>query len=169
MSHPSLPSTPLPGTPNLRVPSPTRTPSPLPLFSGAGPYSYSGQITRKYAARFTQIDKTKNIVREAEEAWAKEAKEKGLNLEKLAKSMEKPYVWEEKKATRIEHVLSEEDTPNLNGERGGVGDVAMKVDLKSDKRSSRLSLAEDDFVDALSSPISEKPRDWPDMAAADET
>jgi hypothetical protein len=170
MSRPSLPSTPLPGTPTLRVPSPTRTPSPLPLFSGGGPYSYSGQITRKYAARFTEIDKTKNIVREAEEAWEKEAKGKGMDLERLAKRMEKDYVWEEKTATRIEHVFPAEDTTSLNGEREEAVDADQKkVDLKVDKRLSRLSLEEDNFVDALTSPISEKPRDWPELSASDET
>src|ERR1700721_4152544 len=96
MSRLSLPSTPLAGTPTLRVPSPARTPPPLPLFSGGGPYSYSGQITRKYTSRFNDINKGRNTVKDVEEAWEKEAKGKGLNIRNLAKSMKKEYVWEEK-------------------------------------------------------------------------
>lgn len=168
MSRPSLPSTPLPGTPTLRVPSPARTPSPLPLFSGGGPYSYSGQITRKYASRFSEIDRTKNIVKEAEKAWEKEAKDKGMDMETLAKSLEKEYVWEEKTTTRIGLVIPEEDTSSSNGDREQIVELREKVELKSD-RLSRLSLEEDQFVDALTSPISEKPKDWPELSTSDNT
>jgi hypothetical protein len=168
MSRPSLPSTPLPGTPTLRVPSPARTPSPLPLFSGGGPYSYSGQITRKYAARFSEINKTRNIVKEVDKAWEKAAKEKGMDMETLAKSQEKEYIWEEKTTTRLGLVMPDDDTSSVKGDRAEVVEPGKTLELKSN-RLSRLSLEEDQFVDALTSPISEKPKDWPDLSPSDNT
>jgi hypothetical protein len=160
MSRPSLPSTPLPGTPTLRIPSPARTPSPLPLFSGAGPYSYTGQITRKYESRFNDINKKRNTVKDIEEAWDKEAKKQGMDIEQLAKSMEKDYVWEEKTISRVEHTLPQE-TIIKEGMEGTEKDApGLRIDVKSatEKRWSALSIEEDQFVDALQSPVTDKPK-----------
>jgi hypothetical protein len=160
MSQFPLPSTPVPGTPTLRVPSPARTPSPLPLFTrGTGPYTYTGQITRKYAARFREIDKTKDKIKQVEDAWETEAKEKGVTIDELMKSStEDEYNWEEHEIPRTdrnvqETVIIQEPIPNEEEEK--------RVSRNVDKRFSAISM--DDFVDALTSPV-ERPRDWGDEA-----
>jgi hypothetical protein len=158
----SLPSTPLINTPTLPIPSPTRTPSPLPLFSTGGPYSYSGQITRKYAARFKHVDNTRNSVKDVEEAWAKKAKGKGLELDELAKGLEKEYTWDEKLSRNLESIKS--DVPVIQIANSEEGEMDDKNKTGDDKR---LSLEEDQFVDALSSPL-QKPRDWPDLPSMED-
>ena len=157
MSRPSHPGTPLTRTPTLYIPSPTRTPSPLPLFSTGGPYSYTGQIARKYAARFNEINKTKNIVKDVDGAWEKEAKEKGLPLEELMKNGETEFTWDDKSVPR----LNLPEPMNHNEERSENDD---ETTFSQDKR---LSLEEDHFVDALTSPI-EKPKDWDDRLSRNE-
>jgi hypothetical protein len=102
MSRPSLPATPIPGTPTLRILSPPRTPSPLPLYSTGGPYSYTGQITRKYASRFNEINRTRNNVKDVEGAWEKEAKASGLPMDEMMKSRETQFVWEDKSLSRVD-------------------------------------------------------------------
>lgn len=149
MSRPSLPATPIPGTPTLRILSPPRTPSPLPLFSTGGPYSYTGQITRKYASRFNEINRTKNNVKDVEGAWEKEAKENGLPMDEIMKSRETQFVWEDKSLSRVDF----QEPPKQDD--GKAEKSAMK-DVASDKR---MSLEEEQFVDALTSPV-EKPKDW---------
>ena len=156
MSRPSLPSTPLPGTPTLKIPSPTRTPSPLPLFSTGGPYTYTGQITRKYASRFNEINKTKNSVKDVEDAWKKEAQDKGVAVHELMGTSEKEYVWEDKAAPRVEETLPQE-TVIEEGPEEVVMATEKLTPVKGHQRA--FSLEEDQFVDALQSPI-EKPRDW---------
>jgi len=156
MSRPSLPSTPLPGTPTLKIPSPTRTPSPLPLFSTGGPYTYTGQITRKYASRFNEINKTKNSVKDVEVAWEKEAQAKGVAVHELMGNSEKEYVWEDKAAPRVEETLPQE-TVIEEGPEEVVMATEKVTPVKGHQRA--FSLEEDQFVDALQSPI-EKPRDW---------
>jgi hypothetical protein len=174
MSRTPLPSTPLPGTPALRVPSPARTPSPLPLLSGAGPYLYSGLISRKYASRFNQIKATKDKVRNAEEAWEKEAKERGTDAEGLAKSMETNYDWEEKTLDTVTHVkpqgeivVQAEQGEAEGGEEGGKDVQCYEKERGKDREEEvvekRLSLEDDQFVDALQSPMRDKPRDWDDV------
>jgi hypothetical protein len=161
MSRPSLPSTPLPGTPTLRIPSPARTPSPLPLFSGGGPYSYTGQITRKYEARFSDINKKRNTVKAVEQAWEKEAKDQGMNIEQLAKNLEEDYTWEEKTISRAEHTLPQEAVIEEEEKREPKKDKKLRIDVKprAEKRFSALSIDEDQFVDALTSPLIDKPKD----------
>ena len=157
MSRPSLPSTPVPATPTLGIPSPARTPSPLPLFSTGGPYSYTGQITRKYGARFNQINETRNNVKDVEGAWEKEAKESGLPMEEMMKSRETEYVWEDKSVPRIK--LQEQ----MNQDEGQSG----KREIGIVAPNKRLSLEEEQFVDALTSPM-QKPKDWDDRLERNE-
>jgi len=156
MSRSSLPSTPLLGTPTLKIPSPTRTPSPLPLFSTGGPYTYTGQIIRKYASRFNEINKTKNSVKAVEDAWEKEAQDKGVAVEELMGNSEKEYVWEDKAAPRVEETLPWE-TVIEEGPEEVVTSMEKLMPVKGHHRA--LSLESDQFVDALQSPV-EKPRDW---------
>ena len=154
-SRPSLPSTPLPGTPTLKIPSPARTPSPLPLFSTGGPYSYTGQITRKYASRFNEINKTKNNVKDVEDAWQKEAQEKGIAVNDLMTNSEKEYVWDEA-VPRVEETPPQE-TVIEEGAEEVVASTEKLTPVRGHQRA--LSLEDDQFVDALQSPM-EKPRDW---------
>src|SRR5438876_12018290 len=135
MSRPSLPSTPLPTTPTLRVPSPTRTPSPLPLFSAGGPYTYSGQVTRKYTARFNEINKTRNNVKDIERAWEKEAKEKGIAVEELMKDSEVDYTWEDKSVPRVEQILLQ-DSIHLERRKNEANGPTKSVNVILDYRLS---------------------------------
>jgi len=155
MSRPSLPSTPLPGTPTLHIPSPTRTPSPRHVFSTGGPYTYTGQITRKYVSRFNEIDKTRNNVKDVEGAWEKEAKESGVALEELMKNSEAECTWEDKSVPRVERTLLQ-DSIQSEGGKNGTNDSAKIIKFVPD---IRLSIDEEHFVDALTSPV-EKPKDW---------
>jgi len=158
MSRLSLPSTPVRGTtPTLRVPSPSRTPSPLPLFSTSGPYTYTGQIARKYSARFNDINKTKNAIKNAEEAWEKEAQEKGMAVEDLIKTMEKDSstVWEDHFAPTLGATRIPEDLRKLQGDK-----EEEVTETGCDKRASVL---EEEFVDAPTSPL-EKPKGWGDVS-----
>src|SRR5271170_1504700 len=158
MSRSSLPSTPLPGTPTLRVPSPTRTPAPLPLFSTGGPYTYTGQITRKYASRFTEINKTRNDIKNVEEQWEKEASEKGVAVEDLMKSMEKEYTWDDEGVTRVENDITlHESTNSEGGAEKEEKDGLKKKETPTIVLDKRLSLEDEHFVDALTSPM-EKPK-----------
>jgi hypothetical protein len=127
------------------------------LFSTGGPYSYTGQIARKYAARFNEINKTRNTVKDVEGAWEKEAKEKGLPMEELMKSGVTEHTWDDKSVPRL--ILPE--PMNQDDERSENDD---KKTLYTDKR---LSLEEDHFVDALTSPL-EKPKDWDDRLSRNE-
>ena len=149
MSRRSLPSTPLIHTPTLSIPSPTRTPSPLPLFSTGGPISYSGQITRKYTARFNHIDKTRNTVKDVEEAWTREAKGKGMGWDQYTKSIEEEYIntWEDHGVSVMESMKV--DIPRIQ----------LTVDDPIKVGNKRMSFEGDHFVDALTSPL-EKPKDW---------
>jgi hypothetical protein len=143
-------ATPILGTPTLRVPSPARTPSPLPLFSsGGGPYTYTGQITRKYASRFNEIDKTKNNVKIAGGEWEKEAKEKGAAVEDMMKKREADYDWEN-------HYRVEEASVHQEDNKKTDALLITHADTIQDKRPS---FEEQEFVDALQSPV-EKPKDW---------
>jgi len=156
MSRSSLPSTPVGGTtPTLRLPSPARTPSPLPLFSTSGPYSYTGQITRKYAARFNEINKTKNAIKDAEQAWEKEAEQKGMGMDDLVKTMEKDSntPWEDQSAPSLGATRIPEDLRKINGHQ-----EEEATEAESDKRASM----EEEFVDAPTSPLV-KPTDWGDV------
>jgi len=163
MYRPSLPSTPLPGTPTLRIPTPVRTPSPLPLYSGGGPYSYSGQISRKYASRFNQIKATKDNVKNAEEAWEKEAQEKGTDIEGLVKSMETNYDWKKKSVAEVEYIKPQGEIVLEEvgkGKEEGEGEQGEQQVVENNKR---LSLDEDQFVDALQSPMREKSKEYEEM------
>ena len=155
MSRPSA-ATPLPGTPILRFPSPGRTPSPLPLFSKPGPYTYTGQITRKYASRFAEINKTRNSVKEVEGAWEKEAKERGIVASDLMKNSEVEDIWGEKYVSRVEQILLQKPTQVGGGQNETNNSSDESTDVVSDKR---MSLEGEQFVDALTSPL-EKPKDW---------
>ena len=160
MSRPSLPSTPLPGTPNLRIPSPARTPSPLPLFSTGGPYTYTGLITRKYSSRFNEITKKKNNVKDAEGQWEIEAKKRGVTIEELVKSQQLQYKWEEEDSAlrRMQSPLQESMASNV--ENRTQEEARNDIERKSEKR---LSVEDEHFVDALTSPV-EKPKDWGDLS-----
>jgi hypothetical protein len=155
MSRLSLPPTPSPGTPTLHIPSPVRTPSPLPLFStGGGPYTYTGQITRKYAARFNEIKKTRNSVKDVEKAWEKEAQRKGVPLANLMRGLDTKHTWEDKPALWVEQLLLQ-DSIIEEGENES-SEATKKINVAPEKR---LSIEDEHFVDALTSPM-EKPKDW---------
>jgi len=151
----SLPSTPLPGTPTLRIPSPARTPSPLPFFSsGGGPYSYTGQITRKYDPRFSEINKTREAVKNVHGAWEEEAKAQGMGLEELMKSMESEHAENELPQPKMPRTL--EQTPSIRLDGATEADYRSSTDMADDNRRSFDS---DQFVDALTSPVT-KPKNW---------
>jgi hypothetical protein len=155
MSRPSLPSTPLPGSPTLHIPSPTRTPSPLRNFAAGGPYTYTGQITRKYASRFNEINKKRNNVKDVEGAWEKEAMEKGVAVEALMKNSEVEYTWEDESIPRVERILLQDSIQSEAG-KNETNDSAKSIKVVPDMK---LSIEEEHFVDALTSPI-EKPKNW---------
>jgi hypothetical protein len=143
----TLPSTPLPGTPRPHVPSPARTPSPMPLFTIGGPYTYTGQITRKHASRFSQIEKTRKNIKDAGEAWENEAQDRGTDFEGLIKSMEIPFVREDEPAREPEGTRPAE-TPNDckredKSDESGLKDEGIPI--------VRVFSAEDQFVDAVAS------------------
>ena len=151
----SLPSSPLPGTPTLGIPSPARTPSPLPFFSsGGGPYSYTGQITRKYKSRYNEINKTREVVKNAHGAWEGEAKAQGMELEELMKSMQSEHAGNE---------LPQPKTPRIPAQTPSIRlDGATEVDYRNSTDmgdENRRSFDSDQFVDALTSPV-QKPKDW---------
>ena len=151
----SLPSTPLLGTPTLRIPSPARTPSPLPFFSsGGGPYSYTGQIARKYDSRFTEINKTREAVKNVHGAWEEEAKAQGMGLEELIKSMESEHAENELPQPKTPRIP--EKTPSIRLDGATEADYRSSADMADENRRSFDS---DQFVDALTSPVG-KPKDW---------
>jgi hypothetical protein len=150
----SLPSTPLHGTPTLGVPSPARTPSPRPLFSpGGGPYSYSGQITRKYDTRFKHINKTREAVKDVRGAWEQEAKTQGMGMDELIKSQESEHSGHELPDPKTPR--NPERTPSM--QLDGVTEVARSSEEMG--AENRRSVDSDQFVDALTSPL-HKPKDW---------
>jgi hypothetical protein len=103
-------------------------------------------------------------VKDLEEAWEKEAKEQGMDIEQLAKNMEENYEWEDKTISRVEYTLPqepiiEEEEENEETEKK---DPGLRIDVKAtgaEKRFSALSIEEDQFVDALTSPVIDKPKD----------
>jgi hypothetical protein len=91
-----------------------------------------------------------------EVAWEKEAQDKGVAVHDLMGNSEKEYVWEDKAAPRVEETLPQE-TVIEEGPEEVVMATEKVTPVKGHQRA--FSLEEDQFVDALQSPI-EKPRDW---------
>lgn len=85
-----------------------------------------------------------------------------MDIEQLAKTMEKEYTWEDKSISRAEHtlphesIIEEEEKHKMEQK-----DKGLRIDLKSsaDKRMSAMSVEEDQFVDALTSPVIDKAKD----------
>jgi hypothetical protein len=80
-----------------------------------------------------------------------------MELDELAKGMEEEYTWEDKPISETGSVKLE--APEIR--------IETLEELKRDDKpmvanDKRLSLEEDQFVDALTSPL-EKPRDWTDF------
>lgn len=96
-----------------------------------------------------------------EQAWEKEAKDQGMNIEQLAKNLEEDYTWEEKTISRAEHTLPQEAVIEDEEKREPKKDKKLRIDVKPrvEKRFSALSIDEDQFVDALTSPLIDKPKD----------
>jgi len=85
-----------------------------------------------------------------------------MELDELAKGLEKDYTWNEKLSRDSESIKS--DVPAIQIATLEEGEIHEKRKVRDDKR---LSLEEDQFVDALSSPL-QKPRDWSSFPLAED-
>ena len=85
-----------------------------------------------------------------------------MDIEQLAKSMDKDYTWEDKSISRAEHTLPQEPViEEQEKDKSETKDKGLRIDVKSpaDKRLSAMSIEEDQFVDALTSPVIDKTKD----------
>lgn len=71
------------------------------------------------------------------------------------KNSEAEYAWEDKSVPRVEQI-SLQNSIHSEGGKNEKNDSAKNIKVIPDKR---LSIEEEQFVDALTSPI-EKPTDW---------
>jgi hypothetical protein len=90
-----------------------------------------------------------------ERAWEHEARESGTDVDGLARKMrESTTVLKPPDSGIKERMAPEKPVIRVQGEE------RKETDERDDKRLSRMSMLSDEFVDAPTSPVSEKPKDW---------